>query len=97
MPVSQLGDFPSAWGAHQVSFLDQERLVDLFDGPGFFSDGRSDRIDADRAALEFIDDGGQDPVVHLIQAVQVDIQGFQCKLGNLNGDRSIPFDLCEIP
>src|SRR5512138_698121 len=97
MAVCQFGYFPAAWGAHQVTFLDEERFVNFFDGTGFFPDSSSDGIDPNRPSFEFLNDGGKDAIVHLIQSVNVDIQGFQGELGNSEGDGSVALDLGEIP
>ena len=97
MAVCQFGHFPAPRGPHQVTFLDEERLIDFFDSSRFFPNGRGDRIDPDGTALEFLNDGGEDAVIHLIQAVQVYIQGLQGKLGDFDGDRPVAFNLCEIP
>ena len=54
--VGEVGGDASAWGAHEIAFLDEERLAHLFDGACFFADGCGDGVDAHRTTLEFLDD-----------------------------------------
>ena len=77
MFVGEVGGDASAWCAHEIALLDEERLADLLDGARFFADGCGDGVDAHRSALEFLDDSKQDAVVHVVEAVLVDVEGFQ--------------------
>src|SRR3990170_5300183 len=56
--VCQGGREAAARGAVEVTALEEERLVDVFDRLPFFADRGGERVDADRAAAEFVDDRG---------------------------------------
>ena len=67
--VGQHGGFSAAGGAHKVALLDEIWLVDLLDGAGLLAHGGGHGVQADGAALELVDDGGEDADVHVVQAV----------------------------
>ena len=54
MCIGRFGRFPAAWRSFEEPFFDQERLVNLFDSPGIFADCRSDGVQSDGAAAEFL-------------------------------------------
>ena len=47
----------SAWCPLQKSMLHQERLVDLFNRPRILADGRCNRTEPNRSAVELLNDG----------------------------------------
>ena len=77
MLVGLSGGLSPPRGAHEQSLLDQVGFVHLLNGPGIFADGRGQRIGPDRTSFEFVDDGRQNPVVHIIQSLFVDFKGIQ--------------------
>lgn len=97
MYVGFFGSDTASWAALQETFHDEEGLVDFFNGTCFFAHGGSDGGDADRPAFEFVDDGIQDAVVHIIEAMFVDIEGGEAVFGDFNTYGTIAFDLGEIP
>src|SRR5208282_805899 len=69
--IRELGRDPSAGRAVQKADLDQKRLVDFFDGVGFFGQRRAQRIQTHRPTLVLLDDGEQQFAVDLVEAVAV--------------------------
>lgn len=59
-------------GAFDEAELNEEGLVDFFEGLFFFSDGYGERGEADGASSEFMDDGIEDGFVHVVEAEFVD-------------------------
>ena len=96
MRERQVGGFASAGGAHQVALLNQERLIDLLDGARVFAHCGGDGAQAYRTALELVDDGAQDTVVHLVQTVLIDIQCGEGDLCDRQRDGAVAFDLGEV-
>ena len=94
--VSQFGDFAAARGAHQVALLDEERFIDLFHGAGILAHRRGDGGEPDGTALELVDDGAEDAVVHLVEAVLVHIEGGEGDLGDGVVDGAVALDLGEV-
>src|SRR5437879_3707756 len=50
--------------ALEVTLHDEIRLVNFFDRFPFFTDSHRQRVDADRPAAEFHDDGFQNALIH---------------------------------
>ena len=69
MSVGKFSHFAASGRSFDEAFLDEERLVDLFDCACIFSDGSSYRVDSHGSSLEFVDDGGQDLVVYLVETI----------------------------
>ena len=63
--------------AIEKSYLNQERLVDIFDGVFFFADRRGDAVDADRPAAELVDDRPQQLPIDLVESMLVDLEQLQ--------------------
>src|SRR5262245_26115778 len=72
--VGPAGRDAPTWRSLQESFLDQIRLVDLFDRTRLFADRRRERVEPDWAAFEAIDDREQEPAIHFVEAALVDLQ-----------------------
>src|SRR3954467_11412292 len=53
--------------ACEESLLHQEGLMRLFEWPRIIADSRSDRGHANRSAVELLDDGLENPRVHVIE------------------------------
>ena len=85
-----------AGGTLQESVLHEERLVHLLDRIRILAHGGRDGPDADRAALELLDDGAQDPCVHVIEPELVDVEHLQGALGDRGGDHPVDSDLREV-
>lgn len=64
------------------AFFDKERLVNLFQRSGIFSQGSRDSRQSYRSAVKLVDDSRQQLIVDLIQAVTVDVQCLQSIAGN---------------
>src|SRR5690606_3846509 len=75
MPIGQFRNLPPPGSAHNKSLLDQKRLVDLLYGFRTFGDRSGKGCNAYGATLEFIYDGDQDLIIHLVQTMGIHIQG----------------------
>ena len=84
-------------GSQYISFLDEERLVNLFDSTRILSYSCRYGIYSDRTTLELGDDGMENLVVYLVESPLVYVQGIQGILGNLNVYMSVTLYLREIP
>ena len=95
--ISQLRHFSSARCPLEESLLDQEWLIDLLYRTGVFPQGRGNGAQSDGASGELVYDGGEELVIHIVQSVTVDIQGFESIAGYrfVNGTGSL--DLCKVP
>src|ERR1039457_7020170 len=72
MLIRQMGRHSPARGAIEKANLNEERLVDFFDGVGLFGQGGCQRVQAHRAALVFLDDGEQQLAVDSVEGRAVD-------------------------
>ena len=75
----------------------QERLVYFLECAGVLPDGHRKRVEADRPAVELVDDRLEDSHVHIVEAVLVHVQPAEGRLGNLVCDHAVGLDLCVIP
>ena len=82
MGISQLRHLAAAGRTFDKAFFDKERLVNLFQRSGIFSQGSRDSRQSYRSAVKLVDDSRQQLIVDLIQAVTVDVQCLQCIAGN---------------
>ena len=57
--------------------LDQERLVNVLERVPFFAHGCREAGDTDRAAAELLDDRAQQPPIHFVESVLVDLEQLQ--------------------
>ena len=96
MGISQLRHLAAAGRTFDKAFFDKERLVNLFQRSGIFSQGSRDSRQTYRSAVKLVDDSRQQLIVDLIQAVTVDVQCLQGIAGNRLIDLSGSFHLCKI-
>src|SRR5437764_14064427 len=96
MAIRLRGRDASARGALEESVLDEERLVDLLERPHIFADGGGDGADADRSAVELLDDGLEDARVHVIESELIDLEQLQRIGGDFAIDRSASAYLGEV-
>ncbi len=68
----------------------------FFKGGGVFSDGDSERGEANGASIEFVDHGFENSFIHFIESVFVDFDHFERGRGGRFGDFSVGFDLGEV-
>src|SRR6476469_492617 len=94
--VSGFGGFAAAGRALDVAFLDEEGLIHFFDGFAFLAASRGDGADAHRATLELVDDGGENALVHVVEAAGVHVESLQSKLRDFNGNSTVAFNLGEV-
>ena len=95
--VRQVRHLAPTGRALDEALLDEERLVDFLYRARVLAQGGGDGGQAHGTALELVDDGGQQFVVYLVQAVAVDVQCLQGIGGNLRVDASRTFDLRKVP
>ena len=69
--------------------LDQERLVDVLDRVLLLADRRGDRVQADRAAAELVDDRAQQLAVDLVEPVLVHLEQLEARVRDLERDRAV--------
>ena len=58
----------------EEALLDEVRLVDFLQRPGILAHRHGDGAQPDRAAAEFLDDGREDPRVHVVEAELVHVE-----------------------
>jgi hypothetical protein len=75
--VGEAGGDAAAGGAVEEADLDEEGFVDLFEGVLLFGERGGQRVEADRAAVVFLDDGAEQAAVELVEAVGVDLEHFE--------------------
>ena len=68
------GHLPAPAGSFKVACLDQVGFVDIFERVLVFLHGGGERIHADRPASEFINNGEENPPVHIIESSRIDSQ-----------------------
>ena len=89
--------FPAPHGSLKEPFLNQKWFVHIFNCSSFFTNRCGNGPQPDGATLEFVDDGCQDPVVHLIKPMFINMKGLQGMLGDVHGDDAIAKHLSKIP
>ena len=94
--IGQLGHLASPRSAFDEALLDEEGLVHLLDGAAVLSDGRGNRVDAHRPALELVDDGKQYLVVYLVQSITVDIECLQGIAGDVQVNPAVASHLGKV-
>src|SRR4051812_39805204 len=85
-----------ARGTLQKSVLDEERLVDFLERSRILADRRGDGTDAHRPAVELLDDGLEDPRVHVVEPELIDLEQLQRVGGDFAIDRSARPYLGEV-
>ena len=65
---------PPAGGAVEVALLDQEGFDHVLDGVLLLTDGSGQGLESNRSAAELVNDGQQNPPVHVIEAAPVDFE-----------------------
>jgi len=96
MPIGGIGDDAAARRAIQKALLHQEGLVYVFDGIDGFTDGRGDRIEADRAAAEFLDNDLKDLAVGPVETAGIDFQSIEGMIGKVGRNRLDVGDLSKV-
>jgi len=96
MGEPQICHLTSSWRSHQITFLNQEGLINFFQGTPVFSNSGGDGGNANGSPFKFFNDGREDFIVHLVQTMLIHIQGRQCHLGNVVGDGAVAFDLGKV-
>lgn len=94
--IGKVGDFASAWRAHEETLLDEVGFVNLLNGADVFAKSRGDSANADGTAMELVDEREQNLVVDFVQSVAVDVERFECVVGDVGIDVSVTLDLGEV-
>src|SRR3982751_2624420 len=80
----------------QKSVLDEERLVDFLERARILADRGGDGADADRPAVELLDDGLEDARVHVVESELIDLEELQRVGGDFAIDYSARAYLGEV-
>ena len=75
---------------------DEERLVNLLYGAAILAYCRGNGAYAYRTATELVDDGGENLIIYLVQAILVDVECLERHLGNIVSDGSVALYLGKI-
>src|SRR5678815_1670589 len=86
MLVGVAGGDAAARGAHHEALLDQIRLDHVLDRAALLAERRCEALDADRTAVELLDDRQQELAVHHVEAERVDVEHVEGRLGHFVGD-----------
>jgi hypothetical protein len=88
---------PTARRAHDETLLDQERLDHVLDRAALLAERRREALDADRAAVELLDDRQQQLAVHDVETERVDVEHVERRLRDFVGDAPRRLDLRVVP
>ena len=83
-----------ARGAHQEALLDQERLDHVLQRAALLADRCGDAVDADRPAIELLDYGEQQAAIERIEAVRIDLEQVEGRIGHPLVDAA---DIAQLP
>ena len=72
--------------AHHEALLDQVRLDHVLDRAALLAERRREALDADRTAVELLDDRQQELAVHDVEAERIDVEHVERRLRHLIGD-----------
>ena len=97
MLIGKLGGHSASWRTLDEAFHDEEWLVNLLYGAAILAYCRGNGAYAYRTSTELVDDGGENLIINLIQAILVDVERLERHLGNLVGNGSVALHLSEIP
>ena len=96
MPIGSIGNDAAAGRAIQKALLHQEGLVYVFYGIDGLADGSCNRIEADGAAAEFLNDDLQNLAVRPIEAARIDFQSIEGMIGKVSRNRLDIGDLGKV-
>ncbi len=82
MLVRRARGHAAARRAHDESLLDEERLDHVFERAALFADGGGDALDADRAAVELLDDREQELAIERVEALRIDFEHVERGVGD---------------
>ena len=85
----------AARGALQVALLDEVGFDHIFQGAALFADAGGKGVEADRAAVEVVNDDGEQAAVEVVEAEAVDGEQRQGFVGNSAGDDAAAADLVD--
>src|SRR5690606_8101415 len=90
------GDTPSR-RAHEQPVLAQEGLIDLLECARILADRYGQRVEPHGPAVELLDERAQDPGIHLVKAILVDVQDLEGGVSHLGSDHTPCPHLCIVP
>src|ERR1043165_668176 len=93
MLVGVTGGDAAARGAHHEALLNQIGLDHVLDRAALLAERRRETFDADRAAIEFLDDRQQELAIHHVEAERIDVEHVERRLGHFVGDAAAGLDL----
>src|SRR2546430_966510 len=86
----------AAWRAREEALLHEERLVHFLERARILTHGGGDGGEPDRSTLELLDDGLQDPAVHVVEPELVHVEPLQRLGGDRRRDLAAGAHLCVI-
>ena len=86
----------AALGARNESLLHQVGLVDFLYSVALFADCGREAFTPDRAAIEFVDDGGENRAIHFVEAHRIDLQQLERAKRDLARDDRLLVHLREV-
>ena len=96
MLVGEGSDHASAWRALDKALHYEVRLVHLLHGASVFADGCGNGADTHRTTTKLVDDGKQNLVVYLVEAVLVDVESRERQPCNVAVDASVALNLGKV-
>ena len=96
MLISKVGDFAAARRAAYKALFNEKRLVNLFHSASVLANSGGNGGNADRAALELVDDGEEYFIVDFVQAVFIYIERFEGEAGNGEVNAAVAAHLCKV-
>src|SRR5215207_3353085 len=69
-------------GALEKPLLNQVGLVDILECSGILPDRHGYRAETHRSSAQLLDDGAENPRIHVVQPELVDIEPPQCSVGH---------------
>src|ERR1700682_149632 len=94
--ICKSGGDAAALGAIEQAKLHQVGLVDFLDGVLFFAERSRNRVESDRSAGIFLQDGEHEVAVHFVEAMLIDAEHLQRLVCNRERDVALRPYLSEI-
>src|SRR5262245_7179667 len=91
--VGESGDDASSGCALKKADLEKIGLVHVLNGIDFFAQNGSDRVYANRTAIESLDDRAKQLAIDFVEALGIDIHQLQCVVRDFRRDASVSLDL----
>ena len=87
----------STGGAYKETLLDEEGFDHVSQGATFLAEGRRQRLDAHRPAIEILDDRAEQAPIECIESFGIHLEHVQGVAGDRLGDATIGTYLGKVP